>query len=580
MEKKFLVLAALILTACSPGVNKKSDRVEFVSAAVRHDARVDSPLLTSVDQGSEGACERVDYLAKQALNSNEKYSVFADISGGNARMNVSENPLAQLILGEKFKLSTEDEFFQLVKDEYAKGNIGFFKMFFVRVLKFVGAIDMVQYSATNDKIAESFPGIFGDSGELNKALLYKLSLRAVKQQAPADLNSILTKKLPLFSGVTWSDFTADSRLSLSAAIRAWRSDDLRERACAYVLLHRGFAQMIAIKGYHSPEIKGDSVEKISKPDTEFKTIVRSGGFVKSSTNQAIALTPDEIKDYDPEKDTLRPRAQLPFVGSNDSGGSLGDALAMMEGMLFHYETTSPASPWVDVKFQTVRKQEKKLINGAWVVTGEKTERDIVSSNYMLGDISAESGIAVLPTDANSLSLGLVMVHLKNLKANHIKMVTRLGVLAGEKDPVAGIVLSETGASDRAEVNLDSVLRLMRVTAYLEGALSRFDQRTAEEWAKINEAYSSDLLNALNGDGGAREGLNKLKLGAVVLINEFIKDGRCASQLDWDLRSGARRAVSACTAKQQKEIADALEVLARSTHSEALFKRADSLRSRR
>lgn len=623
-----LLCAGTLLSACSQHKHVEPVRSSVTDLAAVNESELSSalsPLASSIeDAATPAACERLQALKTEADQASDslsaKYSYFSEFStdrkSARAAIEVEQSPFTQLFLGEKFQVDDEETFYKKVKQEREAGNIGWTKMAVVNLAKFFGMMKKVQYSATNDKLEEAFPGIFGEANKAEAALYWKIAQRAADVRAvpAADIGAVLSARVPLFPGSgSWSDYAASSRVSLAAAAKAFKGEDQKERLCALVLMQQNFAQLLRVKGHNAPIAlapargkKLSRLEKLASANPEFKTREIPGAFFDVLAKKSVVVENESIKAYDPSQKLLSVTESVPNGSVVHNSGKLGDALSLMEALLHSYELTSPAAAWL------------------------KNEGD-----YLLGDITKE-GKALLPAEAHALALGLTTIHFKNLAALHIKKVDRDGKDAALGGMVAGILLaSESKSANVYRVKLADVMRLARVVFYLDHALKQFGKKPINGWETMNPTYDALTLGALVGttvysaehlrevfvgqsardkanescqelsrSGGEgpeecvkttmkarqealdqilkgnslRDNLKTLKLPLAMLLAQ-LGTGRsgCVSEMEWDALSGNRVAGALCSAETKGELASLFEIMARDTRASILLKKAKELR---
>lgn len=615
---KTILCAAALLSACSQGNRVEPERSyiqDFSSEIGSGNASLISPLVSSIDDAmTPSACERLDELRSELRSSSDslagKFSYFSDLfwdkDGMKAALAIEESPFTQLFLGEKFQVDDEETFYQKAKAEREAGNIGWMKWMIVKVLKAIGSIKMVQYSATNDKLEENFPGIFGEAVKGEGSLNWKVANRAtdLSRIRKDELREILTSRVQLFPGNgSWQEYADSTRISLAAAAKAYRDGaDGKEKLCALVLLQQNFAQLLRVKGHYAPVSlaysrggPNASIQKLSSNNPSFQRREVYGAFYDVLAKKSVVLENESIKNYNPSEKLISVIPSVPNGFPVFGAGKLSDAMALMEALLHSYEATSPAAPWV------------------------KTDAD-----YLLGDILA-SERALLPSEAHALALGLLTVHFKNLAALHIKKVDQQGKGLAPGGTAAGILLaSERKSPNVFHVSLADTMRFARIVFYLDNALKQFGRKNPEEWAALNNTYDLKTLASLFGTtvfskeqleemylkkediehycgaedecmrkelaarqatvanllagNSLRDNLKALKLPLAMLLAQLgTSPSGCISDLEWDLSSGARVPGLECSVEERNELADLFTVMARDTRAAILLKKAAELR---
>lgn len=575
------IIASSLLASCAD--HKRNEPVRHVKEGSGANAVTSSPapsdvkaLLTPLKPLLESdepmkACERLEQLGKENREGKEAFSYlgWAGMNGETSvgHVELKESPFTQLVLGEKFAVDNFESFFEKARKEYEAGRLSATKWLILKTINATGiGREKALFSATNDKLAEKFPGIFGESLTLQSSLHFGLAQRAAGMPLKADaaVAKILSTKMPLFPGNrTWQDSAAASRATILAAARGFREattaapEHVAERLCATVLLNQSFAQLLRIKGLKAPVILDGEpgapsrLEKLSSANKEFAKREVTGAVFDLKALKPVYLENEAIRKYDPaqpDQSLLTVSSAPPGDGKKSGPGTLGDSLAFMEAMLFAYEATSPAS--------------------------EQAER-----RYLLGDIAAEGSAAVLPAEMHSLALGLLTMQLKNVAGLHIKEIKANGSLKREKETAAGIVVTARplppGAGGSAEVHLADAVRLARVALFLESSLLRLGQKDPAQMKALNDAYSPEVLATLE---GLRQKLATLKFPVVLLMSQMAtsKEG-CFSALEWNLDTGERKPLGQCSREEKLAAADAFELLGRDAKATLLLQKAQELR---
>lgn len=620
-----LLCASTIVTACSKNKRVETNRTlipDLGALGVSEPALIISPLASSIeDQATPGACERLSVLRHELAMSNDSLAprfsfvseLFSDKKGLKAAVEIDESPFTQLFLGEKFQVDDEETFYKKAKAEREAGNIGFMKWMVVKFMKAIGSMKTIQYPATNDKLEEAFPGIFGEAVGAEKSLSWKIAQRAADSRAVStpDTSEILTTRVQLFPGNgSWNDYETSQRTSLAAAAKAYKGGDQKEKLCAMILMQQNFAQLLRIKGHNAPVSlapargkKHARIEKLSSSNPAFQKREIPGAFFDVLSKRSIVLENESIKTYDPAQKRVSVTSQVPSGSVSYEAGKLNDALSLMEALLHSYEATSPAASWL------------------------KSDED-----YVLGDILV-SEKAILPAEAHALALGLMTVHFKNLAALNIKKVDKDGRDASLGGMPAGILLaSDSNAANVYRVRLVDAIRFARVVFYFDNALRQFSKKQPGEWQAMNPSYDLKTMASLFGttvftkeqlegmylkqedisqaciDAGKaagreyeecllserklraaivenlvkgnslRDNLRALKLPLAMLLSQ-LGTGRagCVVEVEWDAISGRRVPGAACAPETKGELADLFEIMARDTRSPVLLKKARDLR---
>lgn len=649
-QAKFI---AIFLTICSvyscsnernDPVRKSIDNLSEVNKSQK--SIIASPLISAIDDvNTPSACARLNEISDIKNQSHPAiYSYFASLTMARSRewvgrIDVEQSPFMQLFLGEKFALGTTEEFYKKAKEEYEAGNISYTKWMIVKLAYETGiGIEGLHISATNSKLEEAFPGIFGTAAPATTAIYWKLASKLLGANPnPVELRDTLTKKMPLFPGDgSWDSLADSSRVTIASAAKTFRGNSSdKEKICAMILLNQNFAQLLRLKGYHAPVSivngkKESKVNELTSSRKEFPKKNVTGAFINVKTGKSIVLENENISSYDPAKGLLAVTSVVPNGEVSSKLGNVNDALAFMETLVYAFEGTSPV--------------------GATALKN--------NGEYLLGDILTNPK-AVLPAEAHSLALGLLTMNFKNLAGLHLKKFDYTGAEATNEDLqsgkkiAAGILLTH-GALARGvvEIRLDDAIRFARVTSYLENGLGyflkeksaaiymlnpvytvetqislfgklQFNEAKLEqakldladfeknnsaklrdlekeckagvankcvEWKKLKDTHELLKLEVEFQEKGnaflranpqflsLMENLQLLRFPVAVLLSQLgTSPLGCAANLDWDLTTGEKRVVSACSKAQKMELADMFELMGRASNSQLLLKKAQKLR---
>lgn len=583
MKNKIIQLGffLVILSSCSNEV-KEPVRADVQNLSAQAQSLRVSPLVSSIENSSITACDRLSDLNKNISSSekNRSSEIFSyfdqlkhDRSGWQGALSIAESPFVQVVLGEKFKVDDVEEFYKKAKAEYEAGKLSGVKWLVVKFMHSIGSLKSIQYSATNDKLEEKFPGLFGEMGSVESSLHWSLVKRAVNEAEIGSTKTakILTAKIPLFPGDrSWEAFAESAQKSLAAAAKGMESTDAKEKLCSLVLFHQSFAQLLRLKGYSAPQILErdrsaivSHLEKLSSTNPEFQKNEKYGSFMSLRSAETVVLDNEDISQYDPTKGILSITSKINDGLESKEPANLIGSLSLMEALISNFEATSPASPWI--------------------------------KNYFLGDIQGE-GKAILPAEANTLALGLLTIHFKNLAALHIRKITADGRIAGEKDPVAGVLfVSNFPQKNIAKVKLAELVRFALVISYFENALNNFIKIGAEEVLKKNEGYKIATLVSLFGKNmftkeqltqldpkadvsildrmSLIDNLRALKFPVAVLMSRLASSEKgCFSELNWNITNGNNELSEACSENLKAQAAVAFTVMGRDTGSQLLLKK--------
>ncbi|MCM2278155.1 MAG: hypothetical protein NDJ89_08770 [Oligoflexia bacterium] len=580
-------LTALSMGACSrervPGATRievpvlDGDDSRSLLGSGRADSEPILPVTSALEKPALKACERLESLVASAA-SGPRYSLFGALEEGDGEpaaggvgvqgaIDVTKSPFTQLFLGETFKLDSPDGFFEKARAEYEAGRLSRVKWFALKAARlFPKIFRKLQLDATHEKVAEAFPGIFGEPGAIQGSLYFSLASRSgglppESAREAGELREalpVLSADLPLFPGESFEGLAEDARESLGAAVTSLNEDastveGRRERLCGLVLWQRSFAQLLTLKGYRVPRLEGRAFPKIEAPEKsgEAERIELGGAFIDPDRDTNIALSAETLQTYDPASGrVLEVTSRTPegIAGKPvQTRGGAAAQLALLESLVHFYEATSPAGSWF-----------------------ENLDRPV------LGNLTAPGSRAILPHEMHSLALGMMVMSFKNVAQFHIVKVNAAGTPLRKGQSAAGIALLDRGASGRQIIPLPSVLSLIRSQVYLDHALSRLAARPASEWAEKSPAYTAELLAKLTGSDASslRSGLGKLSLPLALLVLQFSSaSGECRSELEWNLDTGKRAAQGACDARLDAERREALELLGRHAQAPLLMRRA-------
>ena len=520
------------------------------------------------------ACAALDRLAESTgtgLKFQHLGAVYGYDHGWFGAVELDNSPFTQMVLGEQFQAGDEAAFYEKAKKEHEAGRIGGMKWFVVNFMKKIGLLSVVQFKTTNEVLEETFPGIFGTRGALEKSLAWKLANRAavVNDISRDEVSRILTRQLPLFPVGGWDEFAAEVRENLTAAVAGLtRSSEARENLCGFVLLQHNFAQLLRVKGFEAPvtldpyrfgRTPHRRLERLSARAPEFPKQPLLGSF--TSRRRAMVLENENITQYDPSRALLGVTQGPPGSEYAERRGGLAEALAMMEGLLYSFQASSPASPWVKER-----------------------------GTYWYGDVQSPQGPAFLPAEAHALSLGLLTLHFKNMAHRHILRVNAAGRILSAGETAAGFVLDANGeGAGTVRMRVEDLARLTRVSTQLVASLDAFFGVADGHWEALNPVYNDQLLGALLGKEFFRSGtpgpaaaqplrdsLLSMRFPLALLLVDLAGQGRCVAELDWNLATGERKAARYCTVAEKALLVETLRNLAGETGSSLLLNRANEI----
>ena len=576
-----IILGITIIAACSRDQAAGPDR-EFGPQPGDNGPQSpqDLPILpNSLQIENITACARLESLRDWARDRDYGFSFLREIhpkgQSFNGGLDIGESPFVQLFFGEKFAVMSPEEFLKTVEAEYQAGKISWAKYQAIQLIKGSPTLLLkAQLSATNGKLEEGFPGVFGNTADMKASLHLLLMGKASAGKFSINQHAgVVTARLPLFISSDWSQFTEDARLTLSGVIKSVSADGstpdgTREKLCGLVLWQRQFAQLLSLKGYQQPELfateQGNLIQKrinkLSSEYPEFKKVSKTGAFADATTQKSIVLSAADIPVYDPSKKTFLITAHVPTFGAQSSTANFSQMLSLLEGLAYMYAATSPAAPWV-----------KK------------------SADYVMGDVSdPKAPNAIVPADAHSLALGLMRINLKNLAKFHVVQLNAQGAELQPGQQVAGFIPME---SKTKGVSLQHVIQLTRIAVVLDQALGYFKNAPPETWAKFHPVYDRKTLAALLGDfylpkaevekllskeeleTVLKSTLVKFRLPLASLLMQMGAGKKCVSHLNWDLKTGARKPTRICDANEAKSVKSAIRLLALHVRSPLLYKKS-------
>ncbi len=559
------------LRAEQPAVGPEAERLARLPEA--SNALAEAPL---------GACERLGKLSDSLADGKPVFSLLREVGREKkGSVSLSENPFTLFALGEKFVLDTPEAFLQMALEGHRAGHVSTLQIMALRTAWRIPSIfRSMQISATNDKLKEKFPGLFGEQDPLGGSLVVTLGRRAVAgpsgavPTADAFLDTpvhaeILAARLPLYGS------TRDSLASALTGI--YRSNSELDRLCAVVLLQRSFSQLLSFKGYHSPSVttpasgrsRQPRIAPLEKGDRESLRDASVGGaFADPVTGQRVVLSPEDIAAYDPARG-VKLVAHPALAGPTQ----LASTLRALEVLVYLYEGTSPAAPWVREAGYSV-----------------------------LGDIQAANSRALVPADAHRLALGLLTMAFKNLGGMHVAKIGASGAILREGEAAAGITLlanptAPGRAPDRTVVRVEDAATFSRAVIFLDKALADLAQVAPARLAELNPVYTeektvaklvgsrtfsearlAELLTAEERQSVLADKLAQLRMPLALLLARLLDNqGGCHARIDWDLRTGVTAPQGECNATQRGALRQALTVVGAHVRSSLLVRRAEELR---
>ncbi len=572
LVKKILALPLIIfsLTNCS------RDFVEDLNRSIPPDYQKNPPISQKppklndpVDGNRVSACEVIEQLSEHNKAGSQGFSYFHQLTGDIGAIDIAKSPFTQLIIAENFRVPTRREFYKQARAEYKAGRLSRTKWYMLKLAYKTGfKFDSILYSTVNEKLTQAFPGIYGSSEDVSKSLKYSLILKVLNftESLGMTTNQYLSQEVPLFTSSEWMSYPIETQVSLSAAIQNLNFNKAplneEESLCGLVLLHRGFSQLLRIKGHMSPSIISGTpswIDPLNEDDNRaFRTVELPGAY-SDSEGRAKVLTAEEIQNYDPSVSPFMLMSHTPQQGSQGPRALLADRLSLLESLVTFYYATSPMAPWVSE-----------------------------ISPYLIGDLETNPH-ALLPFEAHSLSLGLLTMEFKNLAMDSIHEINVEGAIRQPDEPAAGVMIAQINGDTTTTLELNHILQMTRSVVYLEHALNQFKGKSAENIRALHPAYSIELLAQLLGrevltekelkklfpKGGFNQSstliaqLKKLQLPLAYLLLKFNNNG-CVSTADWNTKTGEITPTEACTPELQEELKATKNILARHSGSPILW----------
>ncbi|MEC9282038.1 MAG: hypothetical protein VX642_04960 [Bdellovibrionota bacterium] len=498
-------------------------------------------------------------------NQIKRFSLFDRFEKSNdsllLRSNIANSPFMLFYIGEVLSLPTEEEFYQLAKSKYEKGELSWMKW---KLLKNAYAYWPSKYrdlmfSAVSDEIALNYPGIFGKMGESKNSLFFNINRKALQFNLDHSMNldyGALTHNMALFSSDSWKEIQKENEQIYASLIQNfYYNKETSERNCASVLAQRMFAQLLSVKGYMGPEYKEVAfphLKALSDEHPNFSLVPFFGAFMDE--NGPMVLGADDIANYNPAKNKMSLLAPATSLKANGKAQTLNSRIHFFRNMIQAFRFASPAESWV------------------------KPEA------YLLGDISnPQTGI--LPVEASSLSLGFTTMELKNIAADSLFFINADGTSLKSGESTAGALLGTKLENDILRIRLEEVAEFTNAIVFLERALEKFKSRPAEEWQNINSVFSLDLLASLLGNELLSEDqlpasfdqaetliaqLKKLYMPLAQMLVKLKTDKYCASELNYDLTTSDINIKKLCDAKDSQLLKTAKQNLAIHVDSPLLY----------
>lgn len=599
-EAALACVLAVLAAACGPGAGPQARRAYAPDLSLRSpapiaDSALASPLLI---ESHSSACERLAALRSEApLARTFSFLGGAGVGRGGEpwmAIDVASSPYAHVALGEDFRLDSLEEFWTKAQEARARGEISGAQWAVLlaarQAWEWTGIewpLRELQLRATNAKVAEAFPGVFGEPGPPNKAFASGL----VRKLGPSENLLLDRDALPAFLARTnlfvdgsWTSFAEDVLRSLGAAVRSYALDPARpanQRACSFALLQRSFAQLIALKGFvglRTERVAGRPWSRTAPIDSArlgFEKRAQPGAFIEAKTGTRIVLAADRIASYDPTIDPvgtgrLRLAPRLPMSDgsdlstASDEPAKVDDELAFLRAMALAFEGTSPAAPWVP-------------------------SLDL----YMLGDVRSTQNRAVLPDQMHALAAGLFVVAMKNLAVERLIPVAAGGRAARSGEDPSGVVLA-AGKPGQRTIRLGDTVALIEAIVSMDQALLAFARPdiSRETWTRLLPFYQPQTQMSLFGpilfsdaelraslpgqasEATLKHGLDRLKLPLAALALKLLDAG--VAEMEWDPDRGFGRPLARPRPEFLSRAKFALARLAANARSPALAERARKL----
>jgi len=552
-----------------------------------------------------------------------------DLANLYGRVQLNDNPLYEygLISSMNGFIPDRSQFLKRVDGEIFKSPIKILPLIAARAAMGIGILspykirnDIIQ----NDKIGASLPGAFDREFKIYKLkdtfpdILVKngAPFSEILRPLPGDSKqesekkaeelkkvlAVLAKRLPMFRERNWSSFRDDMRWGLSAGIRGMQSTNPVEQACGAAIFHRGFAQMLSVKGYDRPPVEFSRTSQGSRwvlhdvprlleseKGTRIKACTGVGSFTRgghstqvldaelADTSGAAGLTladqPQSLRTctLDNSRVLQVAKEQAKVWGGKRNGmkkANLEQKLEFMAGVSYFLMAFAPGSKWWF--------GDKSLVSYPLSDFGAKKE---------LKDILASGGL--MPYESFALSLGFLNLAGNNLIEQHLVYLDKAGVEVGPDGGVMGVRISTEPRKlfDKGLVTTDihSVLMLTDVIFKLHETLEKMstwldqtdrhirDQVRANpnsaESKRLKEDYDNFVIGLFgsretlvmlteNGPDSVRKQINDFRLALSLVLTRFVKPApvpnaagklvySCYSKLQLDPTTGVEQALGSC-----------------------------------
>jgi hypothetical protein len=569
-----------------------------------------------------------------------------DLASLYGRVQLNDNPLYEYgLVQNNGSIPTREEFLKLVDAEIFKSPIKILPLIAARAAMGLG-FPIDPYKKRNEiiqdtKIGAALPGVYDTQGQLyalkdtfpdvlvqNGApyaeILKPLPNDSVQESEKKAIEikkvlGVLSKRLPMFRERNWAAFRDDMRWGLSAAIRGMQSTNPIEQACAAAIFHRGFAQMLSVKGYDRPPLQHAKTERGSRwvllgidrflenpRGTRLRACPGVGSFTRDG--RSTQVKDDELADTSgasrltlasepqPVRSCLEENARVLQVGKQPTvwgmkrpdmkAANLEQKLEFMAGVSYFLMAFSPGSKWWF--------GDKVLVAYPLSDFGaEKTTKDILASG------------GLLPYEAFALSLGFLNLAGNNLIDQHLVYVDKRGVETTGDGDVLGVRIStsprQAFAPGPVVTDIHSVLLLTDVVFKLHETLAKMadwvqgtERQLAEEVRKNPDSPdtkrmqqdfdtfvkglfgSRETLVMLTetGDDSIRKQVDDFRLALSLLLARFVKPDplqnaagkkiySCYAQLKLDPVTGVEEQLGSCDSKTTQGLQSQTELFRQS-----------------
>ncbi len=575
MKKVLLIsISSVFLFACSPEKEPFQQRT-FVPETPRNQGTSDAfkPIHSPVAELGSGAtvnaCDRLTQLEQIGVddeNLSNSYSLFESFDAANkvGETNIT-NPFSEFVLTENVEVPSDDDFMALAEEQYANGAIEWYEILALRAAHSTGiGFKSLKYSTVSGEVEKAMPGLYGEATDVTSSLYYGLATKMVDfaQMDNAFVNKVMTQKVPLFAGTSWTQILNEEMTTLRSALAGvyGASNSFlpsEDKLCGYVLMQRSFSQLLALKGqFATVKNEAGRLDKISREGRPFLMTDQPGGFLNSE-GIPVVLSPADIATYSPAQPLVLRKTMMDETLPSD----LDTQLKFLELMTLMLEASSPVSSWV----------------------GNKT--------YLFGDTTNPESAAIAPAEAHSLSLGLLLIGFKNLAAQNLVFTNAKGQRLSAGETAAGFALIDTqyAKGDLSEINIESVVSLMKTVVFLSNLLDEMATKSPEFLESMNSALNKKTLAQLVGrtmfsktqldeiltteeqKSILRNSLTDLQYPLVLMLKRFAKTkGFCATDISWNLGTGQVTQKGQCSKEQIMMVFEGLRYMGNKTKTQFLI----------